>query len=69
MANLQKLTNNEIITIKKQVGNIENFKNEYKVGPPSQLDLYKAIDTPNKEIYVCLKGGKSPEPTGVYLDG
>ena len=66
--NLTKLTYEEIRRLESRVGNIENFKVRHKTGPASRLDVYKDIDSYDKDIYVDTKEGSPyPEHTGETL--
>lgn len=65
--NLIKLDYNEVSNLKNKVGNIEDFKITHKTGPASRLDLFKDIDSDNKDLYVANKDGSSPEFTGETL--
>lgn len=61
--NLKKLDLNEIRRLEQKVGNIETFKEKIKNAPAPQLDVYKDLDSINKNIYVCNKGGAEEEFT------
>lgn len=54
---LIKLTQNEIYDLERKVGNIEAYKERimHTSRNISQFDVYKDIDSKNRNIYVALK--------------